>query len=83
MIRDKDEVYIVVADDGEAIEDYVADHIFEPFMVGDASRMTKGGSGLGLSIVKRIVDMHGWEIELQQNSPKYKKAFIIKLILQE
>lgn len=83
MLKEKDEVRIVVADDGEAIEDYVAEHIFEPFMVGDASRMTKGGSGLGLSIVKRIVDMHGWEITLQQNGPKYKKAFIIKLILQE
>lgn len=83
VLREKEEVRIVVADDGEVIEDYVAEHIFEPFMVGDASRMTKGGSGLGLSIVKRIIDMHGWEIELKQNSPGYKKAFIIKLILQE
>ena len=78
MVREKNEVSIVVADNGDVIEDYVADHIFEPFMVGDVSRMTKGGSGLGLSIVKRIIDMHGWEIELKQNSQEYKKAFIIK-----
>lgn len=83
MVREKNEICIVVADDGEAIEDYVAEHIFEPFMVGDSSRMTKGGSGLGLSIVKRIVDMHGWEIELKQNYLEYKKAFIIKFMLQE
>ena len=83
MIKEKDEVRIVVADNGEVIEDYVAEHIFEPFMVGDASRMTKGGSGLGLSIVKRIVDMHGWEIELKQNPAEHKKAFILKLLLQE
>ena len=83
MVREQDEVRIVVADDGESIEEHVADNIFEPFMVGEASRMTKGGSGLGLSIVKRIVDMHGWEIELNQNHPEYKKAFMIRLPLQE
>ena len=81
MVRDQERVRMVIADDGEVIEASIAKYIFEPFMVGDASRMTKGGSGLGLSIVKRIVDMHGWNISLQQNTPEYKKAFIIDILL--
>jgi signal transduction histidine kinase len=81
MLRDEKKARIVVADDGEVIEDHVAKYIFEPFMVGDASRMTKGGSGLGLSIVKRIVDMHGWTIALKQNDLEYRKAFVIDVIL--
>ena len=70
---------IIISDDGTPIEEGIADHIFEPFTVGDTSRRTKGGSGLGLSIAKRIVEMHGWEIDLYQNKRGYKKAFIINL----
>ena len=70
---------IIISDDGTPIEEGIADHIFEPFSVGDTSRRTKGGSGLGLSIAKRIVEMHGWEIDLYQNKRGYKKAFIINV----
>ena len=70
---------IIISDDGEPIEESVVEHIFEPFAVGDASRRTKGGSGLGLSIARRIVEMHGWSIDLFQNKRGYKKAFIINI----
>lgn len=68
---------VIISDNGELIEDYVAEHIFEPFAVGDQSRRTKGGNGLGLSIAKKIVQMHGWSLNLYQNQWGYKKAFII------
>ena len=32
-----------------------------------------------LEIAKRIVEMHGWEIDLYQNKRGYKKAFIINV----
>jgi len=70
---------IIISDNGEPIEEKVATYIFEPFVVGDKSRRTKGGSGLGLSIAKKIVDMHGWTISLVQNQRGYKKAFIISI----
>ena len=70
---------IIISDNGAPIEESVVDHIFEPCAVGDTSRRTKGGSGLGLSIAKRIVEMHGWEIDLYQNKRGYKKAFIINV----
>lgn len=74
-------VEIVISDNGTLIEPEVAEHIFEPFAVGDKSRRTKGGNGLGLSIAKKIVEMHGWKLSLQQNRHGYKKAFIININL--
>ena len=69
------DIQISVSDNGTPISPMIADHIFEPFVVADASRESKGGSGLGLSIAKKIVEMHGWTIELKQ----YKKSFVIKI----
>lgn len=73
-------VHIIFADTGQQISDEVAKHIFEPFVMGDASRSTKGGSGLGLSIASKIVRMHGGRLLLDRNSTEeYRKAFMIVL----
>lgn len=73
-------VYILFGDKGKQIPDEIAKHIFEPFVMGDASRSTKGGSGLGLSISSKIVKMHGGRLLLDRNSTEeYTKAFVIAL----
>lgn len=66
---------IIVADTGVAIEQDV-DELLEPFSRGDAAR-SGGGSGLGLSIVKGIADMHGYQIELRQPYAHFTKAFVV------
>ena len=73
------EIQISISDNGTMISPMIADHIFEPFVVADASRESKNGSGLGLSIAKKIVEMHGWTIELIQYYEEYKKSFVIKI----
>lgn len=70
---------IVVSDNGAMINPLVAEHIFEPFIMADSSRATKGGSGLGLSIAKKIVEMHGWTITLHQDFERQEKSFLIKV----
>lgn len=70
---------IIVADNGTMIPSHLAEHIFEPFVVADASRESKGGSGLGLSIAKKIVEMHGWTIELSQDFERQEKSFVINI----
>lgn len=72
-------IRIVVSDNGKLILPEVAQHIFEPFVVADASRESKGGSGLGLSIAKKIVEMHGWTIELLQDFKRQEKSFVINI----
>ena len=75
-----DKVRIVIADNGKEIPPSVAGHLFEPFAMGDESRNSKGGSGLGLSIAAKIVAMHGWKLSLG-NYPGYTKAFFIDISL--
>jgi signal transduction histidine kinase len=84
---DESPVKIMVADSGKVIPEEAANEIFDPFVMGDESRNSKGGSGLGLSISKKIVEMHGFKIKLIQ-TPKierykfldgYNKVFIITI----
>ena len=75
-----EELLISVADTGEPIDDALAETIFQPFSRGDKARSTKGGSGLGLSISAKIVEMHGGRLTLDR-SPEapFSKAFLVRL----
>ncbi len=71
---------LCIADNGTPIEDELAEHIFEPFSRGDRTRSTSGGSGLGLSISSKIIEMHGGELRLErQCSDGMVKAFVFSL----
>lgn len=53
------------SDNGIGIPDYIRDNIFKPFVRADDSRNSKtGGSGLGLSIAKKIAEAHGGDLIL-------------------
>jgi signal transduction histidine kinase len=53
------------SDDGIGIPAHLADNIFKPFVRVDDSRNSKtGGSGLGLSIAKKIAEAHGGDLTL-------------------
>ncbi|QOR34928.1 HAMP domain-containing histidine kinase [Clostridium sp. 'deep sea'] len=71
---------ITIADNGVGIAEDIADHIFEPFVVGDDSRGAKHGSGLGLAISKKIIEAHNGTIDLVVNNKnKYKTQFVINM----
>lgn len=53
-----------VADTGTGIDPKTLPFIFERFYQGDESR-SRGGYGLGLALVKRIVDLHHWQIDVE------------------
>lgn len=80
-----DEARIYIADSGEKIDEELASDVFDPFVMGDASRGTGGGSGLGLAVTKKIVEMHGFKVKLVQEpqiaryelGSDYKKVFVI------
>jgi signal transduction histidine kinase len=52
-----DRCEIVFSDNGPGVPPAIADRIFEPFLSGK-----KGGRGMGLTIAKSIVELHGGEI---------------------
>ena len=71
---------IKVIDSGESIEPALAQHLFDPFVMGDESRNSRGGSGLGLSVSAKIIKMHGGELVLEQPTEEgYTKAFCIRI----
>lgn len=79
LIQEKHYMEIRISDNGELIPKFLAEHIFEPFAIGDSSRKAQTGSGLGLSIAEKIIQMHGWELRLEQDEEKKEKAFVIKI----
>jgi two-component system OmpR family sensor kinase len=63
---DAQSVQITVADEGPGMPKPVAARAFEPFFRGDDSRDRRsGGVGLGLSIVRSIVEAHGGQVKLE------------------
>lgn len=54
---------VEIADDGPGIADDELPRIFEPFYRGTSSRREQG-MGLGLSVVKSVVDSLGWELSV-------------------
>lgn len=69
--RQGDWVEVSVSDTGEGIPAEDFPHIFERFYRVDKSRArATGGSGLGLTIAKRLVEAHGGKIEAQSEPTK-------------
>lgn len=54
---------LVIADTGIGMTPEEQKHIFDRFYRAEESR-TSGGFGLGLALVKRIADVHGWKVDV-------------------
>lgn len=64
--REKQEVRLEVLDDGPGIPPEAIPHLFERFYRVDGARSTRGnGSGLGLSIVRWIVQQHAGTVSVE------------------
>ena len=65
----KDKIYFEVSDDGDGIEEKYLDKITNRFFRIDSSRNKKiQGFGLGLSIVKKAIELHNGELNITSNS---------------
>ena len=71
-------IAVTVTDRGPGIPPEHLPHIFDRFYKGDAARTQTGGSGLGLSIVKAIVERHGGTISVESQPGKTVFAVILK-----
>lgn len=72
---------VVISDNGAGMDADAKAHMFEKFYQGDRTHF-QTGNGLGLSIVKRIVDMCGGEI-LVKSDPGYGTEFTVRLPLED
>ena len=63
-------VSIMVTDQGPGVPDEALGHLFEPFYRVDEARARKtGGSGVGLAICQRVVEVHGGTVRARNNTP--------------
>jgi len=73
---------VCVIDDGDGIKPQLLPHIFERFRQGDASTTRQhGGLGLGLSIVKHLIELHGGKVRAKSPGPGLGSTFCIELPL--
>ncbi|MDQ0256622.1 two-component system sensor histidine kinase AtoS [Evansella vedderi] len=66
--------FIYLKDEGPGIPESVQSSIFDPFLT-----LKETGTGLGLTIVQRIIENHKGKIELKASSPEEGTTFVISL----
>jgi PAS domain S-box-containing protein len=75
-----EEVAVSVKDDGVGIPRDLLPIVFEMFVQVDRSlERTHGGLGIGLTIAKRLVEMHGGTIEASSAGPGSGSEFVVRL----
>jgi two-component system OmpR family sensor kinase len=70
-------VAIAVEDEGAGIDPAHLPHIFDRFYKADQARNGSGGSGLGLSIVKAIVERHGGRVTVDSRPGKTRFEIVL------
>jgi PAS domain S-box-containing protein len=82
LARHDSQVAITVSDSGMGIQPEFITHVFERFRQADASTTRRhGGLGLGLSIVKHLVEQHGGTVRAESAGEGTGARFTIELPL--
>ncbi len=75
-----DAVALAVCDQGEGIQAGFLPHVFERFRQADSSASRRhGGLGLGLAIVRHLVELHGGEVRAESEGPGRGARFTVSL----
>jgi two-component system, sensor histidine kinase len=78
--REGEDAVLVVADNGAGIEPELAPRVFDLFVQGrrDLDR-SEGGLGIGLTLVRRLAELHGGSATMHSDGPGKGSEFTIRL----
>lgn len=80
LSREGDDFRLEVTDTGEGIETEFLPHVFEPFRQENGSiTRVHGGLGLGLSIVRHLVELHGGSVAVESDGRDRGSRFTVTL----
>jgi PAS domain S-box-containing protein len=78
--REGPEALLRIRDNGEGIRKDFLPHVFERFRQGDStSTRAHGGLGLGLSIVRHLVELHGGQVSAESDGEGRGATFTVRL----
>ena len=82
LTTEGEEAVVRVSDDGVGIPHELQPAIFELFTQADDTRaMSDGGLGIGLSVVKDVVTLHGGTVQVESGGTGKGSEFIVRLPL--
>jgi signal transduction histidine kinase len=70
---------VTIADTGIGIPPEQLSSIFEMFSQVDRTNRPHGGLGIGLNLVKRLVEMHGGQVSAHSDGPGMGSRFTVRL----
>ncbi|MDQ2911738.1 MAG: ATP-binding protein, partial [Chloroflexota bacterium] len=77
------EIVVGVKDDGPGLTNDLRKHAFDLFMQGPQTRArARGGLGIGLTLVRRLVELHGGTVEALSEGPGKGTEFVVRLPLR-
>ncbi|MFL5415586.1 MAG: ATP-binding protein, partial [Myxococcales bacterium] len=77
--REGGEMILSVRDDGRGIPAKRLASMFEMFVQGDQEGLSEGGLGIGLTLVRSLVQLHGGTVEAFSEGPGRGTEFVIRL----
>src|SRR6185295_19718234 len=84
LARESENIVVSVRDSGVGIPTGMLDRVFDIFTQVDRSHnQIGGGLGIGLTLVRRLVEMHGGTVEARSAGPGSGSEFLVRLPLAE
>jgi PAS domain S-box-containing protein len=81
--REQDAARLTVRDDGVGIVPEVLGHLFQPFtQAAQTLDRSRGGLGLGLALVKTLVELHGGQVQVTSEGQGRGAQFSVRLPLE-
>lgn len=81
--REPGKACLIVRDDGQGIDATLLPHIFDLWVQDETAPIAKSGLGLGLHIVKHIVDRHGGSVLAESAGTGHGAVFTVRIALHE